>query len=289
MRITVNLIDLLIRRVPPIPWEEGDNIPWDDDAFSERMLKEHLRQDTLAASRPFPKIDEQVHWIHQSVLGAAPTRILDLACGPGLYTSRLAQLGHECIGIDFAPASIAYARAEAQRAALACSYRLADVRGCDYGTDFGLVMMTFGQFNVFTRAQAKVIVEQAWSALRPGGSLVLEPQRFATVQQAGEAPPSWYTAPAGLFSARPHASLAESFWDDLLRCSTQRFFIVDLESAAVSRYAMTNEAYVEEEYVKLLEAAGFWNVRLFPSLTGEWDESQSFNLVVVGEKPTSVA
>lgn len=281
----MNLNDLLARRLPPTPWEEGDNIPWHEDAFSARMLEEHLRQDTNAASRPFTKIDEQVRWIHRSVLGAVPTRILDLACGPGLYTSRLAELGHECVGIDFAPASIAYAIAEARRTRAACSYRLADLREADYGSDFGLVMMTFGQINVFTRPQAREIVERAWMALSPGGLLVLEPQRDEAVRREGESEPSWYVASAGLFSARPHLCLTESFWDDQRRCSTERFFIVDLETADVARYAMTTEAYRDEEYAELLGNAGFRDVRLYPSLVGEWDESQSFNLVVVGKKP----
>jgi predicted TPR repeat methyltransferase len=44
------------------------------------------------------------------VLQSEPQRILDLGCGPGLYTQRLASLGHTCVGIDISPASIAYAR-----------------------------------------------------------------------------------------------------------------------------------------------------------------------------------
>lgn len=35
--------------------------------------------------------------------------MLDLGCGPGLYSHRLATLGHRVHGIDFGPASIAYA------------------------------------------------------------------------------------------------------------------------------------------------------------------------------------
>jgi len=281
----LNLFDLASRRLPPIPWEEGDNIPWNDEAFSQRMLAEHLRQDTLAASRPFEKIDEQVAWIHASLLRSEPTRILDLACGPGLYTSRLSKLGHECVGIDFAPASIDYARAEAERDGLACSYQLADLRDIAYGSGFGLVMMTFGQFNVFPRNRAKTILDHSWLALAPGGMLLLEPQRFATVQAAGQSAPSWYTAASGLFSDHPHLCLTESFWDEVARASTQRFFVVDLETAAVTRYAMSNEAYEDEELVRLLEDTGFQDVRLLPSLMGKPDESQSFNLATVGGKP----
>jgi len=44
----VNLTDLINRKMPE-PWAE--KIPWDDPAFSERMLKEHLSQEHDAASR----------------------------------------------------------------------------------------------------------------------------------------------------------------------------------------------------------------------------------------------
>ena len=38
------LVSIIGRQLPPTPWVEGDNIPWQDPAFSERMLVEHLSQ-----------------------------------------------------------------------------------------------------------------------------------------------------------------------------------------------------------------------------------------------------
>ena len=90
----MKLTDLIDRALPATPWEEGDNIPWNDPTFSERMLTEHLQQNSDAASRRFEKIDAQVRWIHDVLLAEQRTRVLDLACGSGLYTSRLARLGH---------------------------------------------------------------------------------------------------------------------------------------------------------------------------------------------------
>ena len=102
----MDLSDIVRRQLPPEPWAEGENIPWDEPAFSERMLEEHLAQTHDLASRRFEVIDQQVDWIHGEILGRMPTRLLELACGPGLYTNRLARLGHECVGIDYAPAAI---------------------------------------------------------------------------------------------------------------------------------------------------------------------------------------
>lgn len=106
----MTLHDLILNSRPLTPWSQGEKIPWDDLKFSARMLKEHLSQSHNAASRRTQKIEQHVHWIHQFILKEQPANILDLCCGPGFYTHRLNQLGHTCTGIDFGPASIAYAQ-----------------------------------------------------------------------------------------------------------------------------------------------------------------------------------
>ena len=142
----MQLIDVVKRSPAPQPWAEGDNIPWNDPAFSERMLKEHLPPNSRA-SRRFDIIDRHVAWIHQTVLSSRPTRVLDLGCGPGLYAMRLAGLGHDCTGIDFSPASIRYAREQAQQAGLSCTFTHEDVRKAAFGAGFGLAMFIYGEFN----------------------------------------------------------------------------------------------------------------------------------------------
>jgi len=134
----LKLIDIIRRQSVPKPWDEGEKIPWNDPDFSRRMLNEHLSQEHDAASRRFEIIDKHVKWIHNQVLKGNPTRILDLGCGPGLYTNRLARLGHRCVGIDFSPASIAYAREQAEEAGLECTYIHQDIRAADYGKEKGL-------------------------------------------------------------------------------------------------------------------------------------------------------
>ena len=145
----MRLLDIVSTHSIPKPWAEGEKIPWNDPEFSKRMLNEHLSQAHDAASRRFEIIDKHVGWIHNNVLKGFPTRILDLGCGPGLYTNRLARLGHQCLGIDFSPASIAYARAQAEAEGLDCKYSQEDIRAADFGDGYGLVMLIFGEFNVF--------------------------------------------------------------------------------------------------------------------------------------------
>jgi SAM-dependent methyltransferase len=281
---TMNLLDLIRRPSVPVPWAEGDNIPWNEPDFSGKMLEEHLSQDHDAASRRFRKIDKQVNWIHHWLLSSHPTRILDLACGPGLYTSRLSRMGHECVGIDYSPASIAYAADQARRENLRCSYLQQDIRTAEYSTGFGLIMLIYGEFNVFRPVDARRVLRKAHSALANDGLILLEPHTFAAIRKMGEQGNSWYSSKGGLFSSKPHLCLEERFWDSASSTATVRYFVIDSSTANVTGYAQTFQAYTNAEYQSLLIESGFKGVEFFSSLTGAENESQADLMAIAARK-----
>ena len=280
----MKLVDILARKSPPEPWCEGDKIPWSNPGFSRRMLREHLAQSHDLASRRSEKIDAHVDWIHREALSGGPTKILDLGCGPGLYASRLARLGHRCVGIDFSPASMEYAKEQAASEDLSCGYLHADIRFTEYGSGYGLAMLIFGEFNVFKPADAARIIEKAHAALDEGGVLLLEAHTSEAIREFGQRPASWYSAESGLFSDLPHLCLQENLWDDESETVTRRYFIVDASSGEVTLYAQSLQAYTEEQYRAILEGAGFAEVRFHPSLMGREDTSQADLLVVTARK-----
>jgi SAM-dependent methyltransferase len=280
----MNSIDIIHRQAVPIPWSEGEKIPWNEPGFSQRMLLEHLSQDHDAASWRIETIDRHVEWIHHVDLSGQPTKILDLGCGPGLYTSRLARLGQECMGIDFSPASIAYAQESTSVDKLQCNYFQQDIRVADYGQGYGLVMLIFGEFNVFRQTDARLILEKAHQALAKNGRLLLEVHTFSAVQAIGKQPASWYSAESGLFSDRPHICLTENFWDALQNVATVRYFILDGSTGSVTRYASSTLAYTKEQYRSLLDECGFNRVMIYPSLCGDRDDTQSDFIVLACQK-----
>ena len=74
---------------------------WTDEHTSEQMLKYHLNDDVDLSSRNSAFIDRSVEWIASAFKIAAGTKIADFGCGPGLYTTRLAQKQADVTGIDF--------------------------------------------------------------------------------------------------------------------------------------------------------------------------------------------
>jgi len=252
------------------------------------MLKEHLSQEHHAASRRFDKIDTHVTWIHREVLQNQNGKILDLGCGPGLYASRLARLGHQVTGVDYSPASIAYAQTTAEQKGLACTYIHSDLRKADFGHGYDAVMLIYGEFNIFRPADIRQILRKAHGALKPEGILILEPHTFEIVQTMGQGASTWYTSPSGLFSPEPHLVFEEHFWDSDHRTTTTRIFVVDANSGNVIRYAQTFQAYTQADYQGVLEECGFGEIEFFPSLTGLNDPEQE-QLMAITAKPEKTA
>ncbi|MCP4228923.1 MAG: class I SAM-dependent methyltransferase [bacterium] len=280
----MNLLDIINRTLPPEPWAEGDNIPWNDPDFSRRMLKEHLDQSYDAASRRTEIIDKHVNWIHGSLLKGEPGKILDLGCGPGLYSSRLAKLGHECTGIDYSPASIEYAREQADAKGLNIDYRLGDIRETGFGGGYGLAMLIFGEFNVFCREHSTELLKRINDALPPDGILLMEAQTFNAVKSKGNEPRSWFASEGGLFSDEPHICLKENFWDKSREVATTRYIVVDAESGVSTSFAQSAQGYDTDGYKSLLDKYGFVEVEFYPLLGGVKDECAGDLITIVARK-----
>lgn len=262
---------LINRHHTPADWQK---IPWHDPDFSRRMLAEHLDQSHDHASRRFSTIDQQIAWIERKVLNSQLGKILDLGCGPGFYTSRFAAHGHTCTGLDFSPASIAYAREQHPGG----DYILGDVLTLDYGSGYDLALMIFGEFNAFAPDAAECILNKAHAALKPGGKLLLEVHTWDYIYRLGHQPPSWYTAEKGLFSEEPYLCMTESHFeaDHAIECH----YVFAADSGKMQSYANMLQGYTDDEYRRLLRA--FQNVLFYPSLTGSPEHTDFF--VIVAEK-----
>lgn len=68
------------------------------------------------------------------------TEVLDLGCGIGRWSRRLALRGARVVGVDLAPSMIEEARRRTARQALAIDYRTGDLRTLDLGRTFDLVL-----------------------------------------------------------------------------------------------------------------------------------------------------
>jgi SAM-dependent methyltransferase len=166
MTVNVPMLEELLRRKPIVPWSSDPKIRersciWCTHA-SRALSQQHDR-----ASRRFETIDSHVLWIHQTFCGAKPgSSILDLACGPGFYTSRLAELGHDCVGgISLRRRLRMHARSRSERSAM----RLPTTGPSRswFMPDFDVVLFASGELNTFPPSEGQAIVDNARRAFAP--------------------------------------------------------------------------------------------------------------------------
>lgn len=274
-------LEIITKRKPsPAPWSECDNIPWNDPEFSRRMLEVHLSQDHDMASRRSVKIDGQTDWIHTKLLKGKPSHILDLACGPGFYSHRLTERGHTCRGIDFSPASIEYAREQARTRKLDCEFVLDDIRSAEYGSGYDLVMLIYGEFNVFKPADISNILDKIRAALNPGGILLLEPHKYEAIHRLAQTKPQWQTADSGLFADGPHIWMSECFWDADSQTGTIRYFVIESGRDKITTFSASYQACNTEQYTDILSSHGFRDIEFYPHLPG-YDQEPTEDLIAL--------
>lgn len=269
----MNIIDIINRKTPAQSVNSDNALPWQRKDFSERMLKEHLMQEHDMASRNIELIKKQVDWIHTVILKEQSSKILDLCCGPGLYTNMLAKNGHRCKGIDFSPFAIEYAHITKIELMLDCEYVLSDIRHIDYGKDFDLGMLLFGELNTKTKEEASGILKNMNAALKEGGLALLELFSYDTIEELGAFQPSWSSENESSFSAKPHIILKDYEWVHNDSYSVCRYYIIHSENQRVELYTERIQAYTYGEYEELMAKNGFSIVSKLPALANEKDST----------------
>jgi len=264
-RLEAALRAIYARRQPPVPWEDGENLPWNDPEFSARMLKEHLDQSHNAASRRMPEIRAMVPVMMDWLGLRSGSRLLDVTCGPGLYAAEFARQGVQVTGIDFGPASLAYARRHCE--GLNCQFIESDVRAMKFdGAEFDAAIYIYGQPTVLRPVEFEDVLRRIRRALRPGGKLLLEILDYEQFDKRDT--DWWYTDRGGLWGDFPYLHLGERRWDPEKQAATERFYVVNLDSGEMQSYGLSDQAYTAAQMEGFLSRAGFGEMQIHPNWDG---------------------
>jgi 2-polyprenyl-3-methyl-5-hydroxy-6-metoxy-1,4-benzoquinol methylase len=241
----------------PAAWQ-GDNLPWEDPAFSSRMLREHLDESHDKASRRSAERALHIDWLWRQLALQPGAVLLDVTCGPGLYAVPLARRGVRVTGIDCAPAAIDHARTAAAEAGVGdrCTFLQEDVRRMQpEESAFDAAVLLYSMLGSFPANEARDILERIARGLKPGGLLALEhvnPERH----DHGEG--TWWNAEdGGIWGDGPILQLGEYFWDEETSTTTERYTVIHLETGAVQEVVQSVRVYSPAELTAMLVEAGF--------------------------------
>ncbi|GAU78357.1 class I SAM-dependent methyltransferase [Fusibacter sp. 3D3] len=195
----------------PKLYEEGDLHIWKDAHISMGMLEAHLSKSTDAASRNDDFMDASVDWIIQIAPVTAFPKLLDLGCGPGLYSERFRKKGYEVTGVDFSERSIQYAREQSVIKGLEIDYLCADYLYVNIEAQFDVITLIYCDFGALkVEAQLKLLDNiDRW--LKPGGKLIFDVLTKHQFEDQGDTAVWHLQEKSGYWKPNPYICMAQQF------------------------------------------------------------------------------
>ncbi|NES00640.1 MAG: class I SAM-dependent methyltransferase, partial [Symploca sp. SIO1B1] len=172
-------------RPTPFQFYTADEL-WTNEYTSKKMLEYHLNQAIDLASRNKNFIERSVAWIVSHFEVDSQTKIADFGCGPGLYTTMLAEREAVVTGIDFSENSLRYAKQVAERANLTINYVQTNYLDFETTNSFDLIIMIMCDFCALSPEQRKLLLSKFNSLLKSDGSVLLDVYALCSFNQKEE-------------------------------------------------------------------------------------------------------
>ena len=239
---------------------------WTRPHIARQMLAYHLDQNNHLASRPIAVIKAIVDWL-DGELHLTGKRICDLGCGPGLYSSEMAQRGAVVTGVDFSPTSIAYAESQVSTSDAGIDYLLADYLNDELPTGFDVVTLIYYDYCALSPSDRNTLLRRIGSMLNSGGRLVMDVLTDSAFQDVRE-------------QVAIEARLMDGFWSDSDYVGIHRTWVYRDQELSLDHYLIVEptesweilnwmQYFSSDRIVQELEAAGFAVRTLAGSLSGE--------------------
>ena len=256
----------------PEVYTPGTALMWVDEYISTQLLETHLSQEVELASRNETTISSTVEWILNKVPGDR-LNILDLGCGPGLYTEKLAERGHIVTGMDFSSNSVDYAMESASRKKLAISYLQQDYLELEEENRYDLILLIFTDFGVLTPDQREILLNNIYRALKPGGTFLFDVlNENSNMKESGSR--DWELAEKGFWRNHPYLALTESFHYEKQKVTLNQYIILDEdEGAEVYRFWVHTFSHIDLN--EIMSSAGFSVTKCYDSVIPDSDMCSS--------------
>ncbi len=194
----------------PKIYSKGTAVMWTDEYISKQLLDIHLNKEIDLASRKHSTIISTVEWIIDNI-EKPNLNILDLGCGPGLYSELLSIKGHNVTGVDFSQNSIEYATQEAIKKNLDLTYINENYLNLNFEENkFDMIILIFTDFGVLQPLERTVLLNNISRILKPGGVFIFDVLNDNQIDSK-LSPKSWEAEQKGFWRNTPYLALSESF------------------------------------------------------------------------------
>lgn len=258
----IDMIDKLFAFLKrPVLWQRSSEPFWDHEHISKGMLEAHLNPDFEAASRKHSDIERSVQWL--STVIVKDGKILDLGCGPGLYTKPLSEMGYDVTGIDYSKRSIAYAKSQDTKT----HYIYKNYLELDYAGAFDAITLIYCDYGALTLSERRTLLPKIYSALKPGGLFIFDVFTEESYKNKREVN-SWSLCENGCFwSPQPHICLDATYLYEGNTVSVDQHIVITNDS--IHEYLTWDTAYTAQRLADELSPFGFEIQAMFDDVCGK--------------------
>lgn len=256
---------------------------WTSPDISEMLLRFHLDGEVDVASRRTDFIEASVDWMVAAFELGPGRRVIDLGCGPGLYTNRLARTGASISGVDFSARSIEHARSAAAGEGLAVEYLLGDYLAIELQPGYDLALMIMCDYCALSPSQRRRLLERVGLILAPGGAFLFDVYSLAAFETWEEQVAYGPGLMDGFWSARPYHGFLNTFRYEAEKVVLEKYTIV--EAAGTREYLNWFQHYDVAGLTAEVEAAGLTVSAVHGDVAGAPFEASAPEFCVVVERP----
>ncbi len=256
---------------------------WTNEHTSKQMLEYHLNESIDASSRNKKFIERSVEWIVSRFEVDENTEIVDFGCGPGLYTTRLAERGALVTGIDFSKNSLDFAKHTAAKKGLKINYVLTNYLDFETTDAFDLITMIMCDFCVLSPDQRKKMLSKFISLLKPGGSVLLDVYSLNSFNRKEESATYELNQLNGFWSPNDYYGFVNTFKYEKEKVLLDKYTIIE-ESGKRLVYNWL-QCYSKESLRNEFEENGFEVDELYSDVAGKAFTSDSAEMAVIARKP----
>jgi SAM-dependent methyltransferase len=238
---------------------------WDDPHISEGMLSAHLEPENHASSRKHDFIDKSVEWIAKVAPPDKYKNLLDLGCGPGLYTQRFYKTGYDVTGIDFSERSIRYAKVEASLNKQNIEYHYKNYMTISFNNRYDIITLIYCDYAALPSSDKTLLLYNVYKALKPGGKFILDV--FTHKMRLPESHSWYYTQSGGFFSDKPHLCLNSVYQYIEDRAELRQSIVITDDD--VQCYNVWDCFYSKEELVSEIMPVGFSSYDVYGNIAGK--------------------
>ncbi len=240
---------------------------WTDPHIANNMLLAHLDADHDAASRNAQSIQKTVQWTSQEI--KMDSTIIDFGCGPGLYSEKLALLGHAVTGVDISKNSIRYARESAKRNNLPIKYLNENyLSQIDLGI-FDAALCIYCDFGALIPDEQKVFLKNVHDSLKENGVFIFDVFSEGLSATKTEQRDFEVVHNEDFWSDQPHFILTETAFFEEEMTWGQRNIIIDQGSGKQREFITWDTLYSNTRITGLLEENGFIVEKIEQGLVNE--------------------